>query len=228
MIIELHAHTKEKSSCGQVAVCDMIDIYREKGYDAVVITNHLNPWTIGIKEAENDWEGFIDSFLEPVDIGREYAEKYGMKIFFGCEIRFSENDNDYLVYGITAEYLKKNPDILEWGIGKFFEESKTEGFLVYQAHPFRDGMTVTRTKYLHGIEVNNGHPGQNSRNDIARLWADMHGLSMISGSDFHEVGHEARGGIITFRDINDEKELCEILKNGEYRLICDYSGGFLR
>ena len=178
--------------------------------------------------SENDWEGFIDSFLEPVDIGREYAEKYGMKIFFGCEIRFSENDNDYLVYGITAEYLKKNPDILEWGIGKFFEESKTEGFLVYQAHPFRDGMTVTRTKYLHGIEVNNGHPGQNSRNDIARLWADIHGLSMISGSDFHEVGHEARGGIITFRDINDEKELCEILKKGEYRLICDYNGGFLR
>jgi hypothetical protein len=80
---ELHAHTKEKSSCGQVAVCDMIDIYHEKGYDAVVITNHLNPWTIGIKEAENDWEGFIDSFLEPVDIGREYAEKYGNQILLG-------------------------------------------------------------------------------------------------------------------------------------------------
>ena len=228
MLIELHAHTKGVSACGQVGVRELLDRYHAKGYDAVVITDHLNEWTIGFENAADDYDGFIDNFLSPVKQGREYAKKLGMKLFFGCELRFSHEDNDYLVYGITEEYLRKTPDIMTMGIGKFHEAALEQGFLVYQAHPFRNWMQVIPPQYIDGIEVNNGHPRQESRNDIARLWADIHGLSMISGSDFHRLGDEARGGIITFEELNSENELVETLRNGKYKLVCDCEGGFTR
>lgn len=228
MLIELHTHTKGVSSCGHIGVTELLDRYHAKGYDALVLTNHLNQWTIGIENAADDHDGFIDNFMSPVKQGREYAEKLGMKLFFGCELRFMQDDNDYLVYGISEEYLRKTPDILTMGIGKFHEVAREQGFLVYQAHPFRDWMQVVPPHLVDGIEVNNGHPRQESRNDIARLWADIHGLRMISGSDFHRVGDEAHGGIITFEDVNNDNELVEVLRNGNYKLICDYEGGFLR
>lgn len=228
MIIELHAHTKENSACGHVGIVDLIEKYRAKGYDAVVITDHLNDWTVGIKDADKDWDGFVDKFYSPVREGREYAEKYGMRIFFGCEMRFENDENDYLVYGITPELLKANPDIRKTNIEKFHELAQKNGFLVFQAHPFRDNMKITPVKHLDGIEVNNGNPRQSSRNDFARLWADTFGLRMISGSDFHEDGDEGVGGIITARDIKDEKELCELLLSGEYLLISDPAGGLLK
>ena len=228
MLIELHAHTKEVSSCGHIYIEEVIDRYHAKGYDAVVITNHLNNWTVGTENSEKDWDEFIENFCAPVKKGREYAKKYGMKVFLGCELRFCDDENDYLVYGITEDFLKENPDIRTLGIGKFHSIAEENGLLIFQAHPFRDNMKITPAKYLHGIEVNNGHPRQNSRNDIARLWADMHGMRMISGSDFHDAGDEAHGGIVTFRDVENERDLCDILLSGEYILVCDTAGGLAR
>ena len=89
-------------------------------------------------------------------------------------------------------------------------------------------MKITPIKYIDGIEVNNGNPRQSSRNDIARIWADMFGLRKISGSDFHQPEDVGLGGIIACRDVNDEKELCELLLSGEYTLICDPVGGLLK
>ena len=229
MIIELHAHTKEVSGCGRVAVNDVIDRYHNAGYDGIVISNHLSIYSLGYEKAEKSWDEFVDSYLAPVKEGREYAKKYGMKVFFGCELRFScDKYNDFLLYGMTEEFLRNNPGIIDMSIAQFAPIAKENGILIYQAHPFRDWIQVIPTEYLFGIEVNNGHPRHESRNDFARLWADTHGLSMISGSDFHEEGDEAHGGIITFRDVAEEKELCKVLRNGEYKLICDCCGGLLR
>ena len=66
MIIELHAHTKVNSACGHVGIVDLIEKYHAKGYDAVVITDHLNDWTVGIKAADQDWDGFVDKFYSTV------------------------------------------------------------------------------------------------------------------------------------------------------------------
>ncbi len=229
MIIDLHVHTKEVSGCGHVAVCDVIDRYHAKGYDGIVISNHLGIYTVGYEKAEKSWDEFIDSYLAPVREGREYAKKYGMKVFLGCELRFRcDKCNDFLLYGVTEEFLRNNPDIFEMNIAQFAPLARENGILIYQAHPFRDWMQVIPTRYLYGVEVNNGHPRQESRNDIARLWADIHGLSMISGSDFHQEGDEAHGGIVTFGDVNDDAELYKVLVSGDYNLICDKIGGLRR
>ena len=71
----------------------------------------------------------------------------------------------------------------------------------------------------------NGHPRHNGRNDIARIWADAYGLLASAGSDFHEEGDEGTGGILTFVDVKDEAELCEVLKSKDYKLIMNCKGG---
>ena len=45
MKIELHTHTSEISSCSHLTVNEIIDLYIEAGYDAMVIANHFNSET---------------------------------------------------------------------------------------------------------------------------------------------------------------------------------------
>ncbi len=228
MIIDLHVHSKEISACGHVGIEEIIDRYYAMGYDAIVLANHLNDWSIGIADSADNWSKYIDTFCAPVEKGREYAKKYGMRVFLGCELRFEDDPNDFLVYGMTAQFMKEHPNLRRLGIKALKRLADENGFLVYQAHPFRDGMKITSPEHLHGIEVGNGHPRHNSRNDFARLWADTYGFLMVAGSDFHDEGDEAHGGIITFRDVKDENELCEILRSGDFRLIVDNTGGLKR
>ncbi len=227
MLIDMHVHTNEISLCASENIEKVIELYSAKGYDGIVITNHLSEWTIR-NIGEEKWESFIERFISVVNKGKSYAEKYGMKVFFGCELRFSGDENDYLLYGLFDELLKNTPDILSLGIKRLKRLADEKGFLVYQAHPFRNGMKITEPKYLHGIEVWNGHTGHNSRNYIARLWADLHDLSAVSGSDFHEVGGEATGGMLFFDEINNEEDLTRALLANNFRLISSTDGGFER
>jgi len=93
------------------------------------------------------------------------------------------------------------------------------GGLLFQAHPFRNHMKVVKPIFLDGIEVYNGHIGQESRNDIAYMWAEKFGLMKISGSDYHHEHHVIGAGIETDVPVTSEKQLVEILKSGNYSLI---------
>jgi hypothetical protein len=53
------------------------------------------------------------------------------------ELRFHENNNDYLVYGIDEAFLRRNPTCIEWVTVRFTKPSRNE-VLIIQAHPFRD------------------------------------------------------------------------------------------
>ena len=129
------------------------------------------------------------------------------------EIRFDENGNDYLVFGVTEEFLRSHPEIINMTAGEFSALSRQEGLLFYQAHPFRNGMTVTDPKLLDGIESYNGHLNHDSRNDIAMIWAEKHHLLQSSGSDYHDPGREARGGILVPERIRTQEELLKVLRS---------------
>ena len=97
--------------------------------------------------------------------------------------------------------------------------AREDGLLTIQAHPFRNGMTVTDPRRVDGIEVFNGHPGHNSRNDVAELWAKQAGVIMTSGTDHHNPDHLPDGGIITDAPVTSVTQLIDLLKSGEYTLI---------
>ena len=95
------------------------------------------------------------------------------------------------------------------------------GFLVFQAHPFRAGIRQCDERYIDGIEIYNGKT-QKARNEKAEAWAKRSGKLMCSGSDFHTKAHTARGGIITKVPIKSNSDLLNVLKSQDFEIIKTY------
>lgn len=214
-VCEMHAHTSNTSRCAHIKAEDMINDYIKAGYDGIVVTDHLSPSTFAHFEGKAvSWKEKIDFFLRGYNAALKAANGK-IKVFLGMETRFyfpeDANMNDYLVYGVTEKFLYDNVDIDRMRIREFSELVHKNGMAIFQAHPFRIGMTVTRPKYLDGIEVYNGCPRHNSHNSIANMWADENSLLKTSGSDYHEHEDTARGGLIFDREITDNKDLVKAL-----------------
>jgi hypothetical protein len=159
----------------------------------------------------------VDYFLDGWRKAR-LAAPDGFHVLLGMEINFYENGNDYLVYGLDESFLYKHEDLLHMGIELFSNLSRDSGLLLYQAHPFRNQMTIVNPALLDGVEIHNGNPRHNSRNDIAAAWAQKYQLKTIGGSDFHEFEDAARGGITITERITDNASLVSCL-NEEPQLI---------
>lgn len=214
---ELHAHTSEVSRCAHICGEELVNLYEKAGYSTVVITDHMSKRTFPVVK-KRKWDEYVYDYLIGYNAAKKAAEGR-LNIILGMEISFYENDNDYLVYGVDEKFLRHHPNMLEMGINKFSDIARRSGLIVVQAHPFRDHMTVIKPGIVEGIEIFNAHPGHDSRNDIARMWAEKYGYKIkTSGSDFHEISHGARGGIVTDFEIKDNTDLLKALR-GEFELI---------
>ncbi len=211
---ELHCHSKDASGCSHESAEGIAEKYYAAGYTTIFLTNHFIP---AAGDAEN-WEAKIERRYHALEILKT-ASAGRMNILMGLEFRFTQNINDYLVYGFDREFLSSHPDMLTLGVKGFTELARENGIITIQAHPFRFGITVTRPEYVDGIETYNGHPGHNSNNDIAKAWAEKYGKIQTSGTDHHDPHHKPNGGIMTDFPIESEKQLVEVLKSGNYELI---------
>ena len=216
---ELHCHSKDVSACACVSVEDIVKKYTEAGYTTLVLSNHFNEGTMGFNGAST-WEEFVDKFFQGYEKLKACAEGK-LNILIGAELRFNENINDYLLFGITKEFLLSHPEIFELNPEKFYPIAKGNGVLIIQAHPFRNHMTVVNPVYLDGVEVFNGHKGHDSRNHVAQAWAEHFNLIKTSGTDFHYNDVPANAGILTEYEITSLDTLVKTLKEGTYQLITD-------
>ena len=216
---ELHAHTSPASRCANIPPEDMVRIYSEKGYDSIVITNHFTHDMAYV----NDKRKCIDSYLADFYAAAEEGKKYGLNVILGAEIRFSENWNDYLVYGIDTDFFENAYEYLNRGIREFSKAFRGEDIVLLQAHPFRDGMERTDIKYLDGIEVFNMHPGHNSRIAAAARYASEYSCIATAGSDCHDYGCEGLSALLTKEILTDSHDTAKILKQRNYLLDV---GGF--
>lgn len=222
--IEMHAHTTPVSPCSCVTPEEMARAYAERGYDAVVITNHFIYEILNTLPKEEAMEYYMSGYEQTC----EAAKKYGLHILLGAEIRFTQNINDYLIYGLDKALLGKIYDYLPKGIEAFRNEVKLDKSVFIQAHPFRDGMETVDPGLLDGIEVFNMHPDQNSRIAVAARYASENGFSIVTaGSDFHypKCGHDGLSAIRTKVLPEDSYALADILKKGEY--VIDISGNII-
>lgn len=220
MKFELHTHTKENDICVGMTAPEIIRAYKGAGYDGVVITNHFFDLSLEWYKEELTGcgrEGIVDYYLKGYKAAKEEGDSVGVKVLMGIELRFDGTVNDYLVYGVDEAFLYDSPLLNTLNLDSFLH-ILPDSAVVYQAHPFRDGMTVTNPKKLFGVEVFNGGTSAD-RNDFAELWADRHGLAKISGSDFHSINHLARGGVVFKNDIGDIHDLVRELNGGEYEMI---------
>lgn len=217
---ELHCHSNDISLCARVDTQEIIDTFVSGGYSTLVLSNHLNGYTMDAI-CPNDWEGFVNKYYSAYEKLRDEANGK-LNILFGAELRFNESFNDYLLFGLTKEFLLAHSEIFTLNPEKFHKLAKENGILFIQAHPFRNGMTVVYPDHLDGIEVFNGHFGHDSRNDIANMWAEKYNLIKTSGTDYHYITSPANGGILTNDEITDMSQLVEILKSGNYKLNINY------
>ncbi len=218
---ELHCHSVHVSTCAHATHEQIVEKYVAAGYNTIVSTEHINPWTFPRELEEGTWRGRLDYFMDAYDHFLA-AAKGKLHVLLGAEIRFfRENNSDYLVYGLTREFLADlgDPRQMRGGIDALSRTVHEHGCMIFQAHPFRPTMMVTDPRLLDGIEVANMSPWHESHNDIAKAWAKATGLRGISGTDFHNPEHMPLGGIVTKTPITNNEELLSYLSSGDYELI---------
>lgn len=231
--LELHCHSGEVSVCASCSAEQLIRHYREAGYSGVVSTNHINR---GTYEKMEDWpwkkkaEHFIAGFHVLQDAAGDDFD-----VLLGCEINLSPIlplpsaqldlgwpkyiPNDYLVYGVTEDWLLHIGDVRTMPLGELSNAVRREGFLFVHAHPFRSGTVMQDPDLFDGYEVYNGNPRHRSNNDLAEALSDLRNKIKTGGSDYHRPDDPACGGIATVERIRDNAALLDTLRGGRYTLL---------
>ncbi len=220
MIYELHTHTRENDIVVTQDAPDIVAAYKEAGYDGMVITNHFFSlsleWYKDVLDGASHRE-IIDYYLRGYRAAKKKGDEIGINILMGIELRFDGTINDYLVYGIDEDFLYDSPLLNTMKLDSFLKILPSDA-LVYQAHPFRNDMTVTDPSKLYGVEVWNGGTAKD-RNEFADLWADRYDLKKISGSDYHCPNHLAKGGVVFENEVITTEQLVKELREERYTLI---------
>ena len=184
-LYETHMHTCQGSACGKATGREQAQVYKEAGYTGIIITDHFFGGNTAV-DRELPWEERIDLFWRGYEDAKEVGDRIGLDVFFALEqnIHFDE----YLIYGLTKDYMKAHPEMEHWTRHEQLEEVHKAGGCVIQAHPFRIRGYMDRIrlglKYCDGIEVANA--GNMPLDDArALLYAREFGLVMTAGSDNH-------------------------------------------
>ncbi|MDF2483976.1 MAG: transposase [Herbinix sp.] len=216
--IDTHVHTGETSACAKTMAREAVRLYKESGYQGIIITDHYYEYYFETSK-ELTWERKIDQFLRGYDEASDEGKKQGLKVFMGMELRFTENPSDYLVYGITEQFLKEHKKLYTLGLKEFKKYIEKENIIIIQAHPFRKHMIVASPENIHGVEIYNGNCRHNSGNELALAYANKHSLMMSSGSDFHEPEDLARGGMVFAQEINTMGDFVNALRDRSARKL---------
>lgn len=221
---DLHIHTAECDKYAWVGGSEIVRRYKDVGYDGLVITDHYESRILDWMKDEigtSDKEKIINRYLRGYYSARNEAEKIGFTVLCGAEVRFDNNINDYLVYGLEEQDFYHLPLLNKLQNVEELSAVLPKNAIIVQAHPFRNNMTVCSPDNLFGIEGYNGST-EKFRNEMAKMFANHYNKVITSGSDFHEISKLAKGGIETREKINSQIDLVNILKSGDYKIIESY------
>ena len=210
---ELHCHTGDVSLCATISPEDLLRRYVAAGYNGLVITNHFSPmtfWRSGMLQTKKEVERYLSAYYRLRNAAGE-----DFTVLLGLELRHYATANDYLVYGVEEDWLMRQPNMLLWDEKKMSRRVHAQGYLVYQAHPFRPFIYRCDPALLDGVEVFNGHTGD-AENAAALQWARQQHLPMSSGSDTHTEADPIGGGILTDTPIRSNADLLQTLRAGNY------------
>ncbi|MCR9277742.1 MAG: hypothetical protein NXH85_07175 [Pseudomonadaceae bacterium] len=180
-----------------------------------------------IKAKELPIDGFVLTEHRQFDDESDYSDigaKFGLTILKGSEV-----ETEYghvLVFGVT-EPLTREFDFasIHLPLAQVIEASERHGAVAIPCHPGRPrvGMAAHIDEFgvpvgVRIVEVYNG----GSRDDedaIAQAMATELGYRGIGGSDAHIVSHIGRCATRFSQQVNNETELVEALKAGEFEAV---------
>ncbi len=164
MLVDMHLHESTYSLDSHINLEQIVTIARQKGLDAVCITDHDS---MGLRE-----------------YAAEYAKKVNFPIFVGVEYYSLQGD-------ITAWGIDTFPDHrIDAQI--FIDQVNAAGGFCVSCHPFRNNKrgleeNLRRVHGLHGVEVLNGSADQEANRTALRFCREL-GLKAIGASDAHTTG----------------------------------------
>ena len=156
-LYETHLHTCQGSACGISTGAEHVRHYHALGYAGVIVTDHFFGGNTAVPR-DLPWEQRVNIFCSGYEDALAEGQRLGLDVFFGWEQTFQ--GDDYLVYGLSKEWLLRHPEMEHWNRKEQFENVSREGGAVVQAHPFRQRDYITHVRlglpYVHGVEVANG------------------------------------------------------------------------
>lgn len=208
MLIDCHAHSCPRSACSAMSAERLCARARERGLDALVLTEHHVQWS----RAELD--------------GLE-ARTPGLRLYGGVELTLTEG---YDVVVITAAALEAPWPLSLGRLRRLLAEDRDRSF-VFVAHPFRyssrqDGPIRDILAWADGIEMNSVNVLKAGGlcdgdglyrpcvSDLYETARREHALAPLFNSDAHR--EDAVGAVATWLDASvapaDEAELARILR----------------
>ena len=168
MLVDMHLHECTHSLDSFINLDQIVSVAKERGLDAVCITDHDS---MGLK-----------------DYAAEYSKKVGFPIFVGIEFFSLQGD-------ITAWGIDSYPDH-RVSAQEFIDHVNKAGGFCVSCHPFRNNNrgledNLRRVKGLHGVEVLNGSTSLEANRTALRYCREL-GLQAIGASDAHVVPNIAK------------------------------------
>ena len=193
VLIDLHCHTFPRSQCSSLRPEELVDLARERGLDAICLTEHDTFW--------------------PAEELAELERRTAFAVFAGIEL--STDMGHVLGFGLAPDSGPMPTAALA------FAAAQTSGGLLFLAHPARDGLLrVDRhtVEYFESVEAINGSDTR-LQNMAATGLAHGFRLPGIGGSDAHtraELGHAATRFEV---EVTTAAELVAALRTGAYQAV---------
>ncbi|MCL2405339.1 MAG: PHP domain-containing protein [Defluviitaleaceae bacterium] len=207
-----HTHTAESSGCSNLTANQLVESYHAAGFGGIAITDHLADYNMHM---HSNWDTCIDYLIRGYNAAKARGDELGLDVILGVEIRFDETFCDYLLYGVSEDFLRKNPYLYRLGLRELYKRHGGE-LLIIQAHPYR-GTGSPDIGFMHGVEVYNGNPRHKNRNNKTRSLCEKHPkLYQTSASDTHETEDIGTGWMEFTRPVVDSFQFKEMVERGEY------------
>ena len=183
MRLEMHAHDCEVSPCAVIKAKELVDGYKEAGYDGIVITNHFDK---GIMHLWGETtEEHYQTYLRGYELAKEEGERVGLRVILGgCSLQelyeICEENGCVLIQAHPfREYCQiQNPKYLH-GVERNF---------------------------------NSGHDNHNEKLDAWLKEPGREHLIITRGSDCHEIPQVGLADFVIDEDVRDSRELAEFLR----------------
>ena len=168
MLVDMHLHECTHSLDSFINLDQIVAVAKERGLDAVCITDHDS---MGLR-----------------DYAAEYSRRTGFPIFVGVEFFSLQGD-------ITAWGIDSFPDH-RINAQEFIDQVNRAGGFCVSCHPFRNNNrgledNLRRVTGLHGVEVLNGSTSMEANRTALRYCREL-GLQAIGASDAHVVPNIAK------------------------------------